>query len=77
MATKSGMLIKKIGKQNYYYESHQNIEPVAKAKKDPKEKSIEESRLISKATEKKNETNVHVKALEILNKSGLFHKECS
>ena len=50
MAAKPGTLIKKIGKQNYYYESHKNIEPVAKAKKDPKEKSIEESRLTSKAS---------------------------
>ena len=63
-------LEQKLGKQGFHYDKIELFEPNTKAFEDKSEKLLEESKSTTKALEEMNESNVHVKDLELMKKNG-------
>ena len=62
----------KLGKQVYHYDAKEIFEPIRKAVINLSEKLLEESKPTLEAIKEVYESNVHVKALELLLKKGIF-----
>ena len=66
-------LIGMLGKQGYHYDVTELFEPITKAVTDSNHKLLEETKSTTKAIEELDETNVHVKVLDFLNKNWVTH----
>ena len=65
-------LVEKLGKQGFHYDAKELFEPITKANTDTSQKLLEGAKS-TKAIEELYESNVHVKALELMNKNGVIN----
>ena len=70
---KQNRLVEKIGKQCFHLDIKKLLEPITKTVTDTSQKIHEETKSTRKAMEALDESNVHVKALEFLNKNGVIN----
>ena len=66
-------LVEKLGKQGFHYDITESLEPITKVITDSNQKLLKETISNTKAIEGLDELNVHVNALELLNKNGVIH----
>ena len=62
-------MVENSSKQGFHYNKKELFEPITKAVTDTSQKSLEETKSTTKAIEELVESNFHVKALELMNKS--------
>ena len=65
-------LVEKLGKQGFHYDSKELFLPITKALTVTCQKLFEETKSTTKAIEALDESNVHVKALELMIKNGII-----
>ena len=63
--------VEKLGKQGFHDYIKEIFEPITKALTDSNQKILEEIKSITKAIEKPDGSNVHVKSLALMNKNGV------
>ena len=66
-------LVENLGKQRFQFDIKGLFEPITKAVKDSNQKLLAKIEFTAKAIEEMDESNVHVKASELMNKNGLIH----
>ena len=66
-------LVEKLGKQGFHYDTKDVLEPTTKAVIDTSQKLLEETKSTTKAIEELDESNIHLNALELMVKNGVFH----
>ena len=66
-------LVEKLGKQGFQYDAKELFQRIRNAVTDTIQKLLEETKSTAKAIEALEESNVNVKALELLNKIGVIH----
>ena len=66
-------MVEILGKQCFHYDFKELFEPITKRTKDSRQKIHEESKSATKANEALDESNDHVKGLELLNKNWVIH----
>ena len=68
-------LVEKLGKQGFYCDTKEFFEPITKVVTDTSQKLLEERKSTTKAIEELDESNVHVKTLQLINQSGEIHSK--
>ena len=66
-------LFEKFGKQGYHYDIKELFEPITIAVTDTSQNLLEKSKSTAKVIEELDESDLHVKALELMNKNGVIH----
>ena len=69
---KQARLIDKLGKQGFEYDTKELFELITKAITDNSQKLLEETKSTTKTIDELDESNVPVKASELLNKNGVL-----
>ena len=67
------MFVEKMGKQGLHCNIKEIFEPITKAVTDGNQKLHEETSCNTKSFEELDESNVHIKALELMNKNRIIH----
>ena len=65
-------LVEKLGKQGFHYDARELFEPITKTVTHSNPKLLEETKSTEKAFESLDETSVHLKGLELMNKNGVI-----
>ena len=65
-------LVEKSGKQGFPYDTKELFDPLTKAVTDTSQKLLDETKSTTKAFDELDESNVHVKVLELTNKKGVI-----
>ena len=78
LKVKQVRLVENLREQGFQYDTKEIFEPISKSVSDTSEKLIKETKPSRKFFEALDESNVHVKALEVRNKNKLmFDYTCS
>ena len=66
-------MVEKLGKQGFHYERKEYLNQLQKQLQIATKNYLRRLKAIQKAIEELDESNVHIRALELMNKNGIIH----